>query len=67
VLIERYKLTPDQAFQVLSRASMNTNSTLRDIADHLVHTGELLSAEPRTDSGSPTARSDHGPKGPDHP
>jgi GAF domain-containing protein len=42
ILIERHKLTPDQAFQVLAHASMGTNRKLRDIADHLVRTGELL-------------------------
>ena len=41
VLIERYKLTPDQAFQLLARVSMNANRKVRDIADHLVHTGEF--------------------------
>ena len=41
VLIERYKLTADQAFQLLARASMTTNRKLRDIADDLVRTGEL--------------------------
>jgi transcriptional regulator with GAF, ATPase, and Fis domain len=41
VLIERYKLTPDQAFQLLTRASMTTNRKLRDVADDLVRTGEL--------------------------
>jgi GAF domain-containing protein len=41
VLIERYKLTPDQAFQLLARVSMNANLKVRDVADHLVHTGEL--------------------------
>ena len=42
VLIERLKLTADQAFQVLVHASMGTNRKLRDVAEHLVHTGELL-------------------------
>lgn len=41
ILIERYKLTADQAFQLLARASMSTNRKLRDVADHLVRTGEL--------------------------
>ncbi len=41
VLIERYKLTPDQAFQLLAQASMNANRKVRDVADHLVHTGEF--------------------------
>jgi GAF domain-containing protein len=42
ILIERHKLTPDQAFQVLVHASMGTNRKLRDLADHLVRTGELM-------------------------
>jgi hypothetical protein len=41
ILMERYKLTADQAFQLLARASMTTNRKVRDIADHLVRTGEL--------------------------
>ncbi|MGY1691131.1 ANTAR domain-containing protein [Geodermatophilus sp. SYSU D01105] len=41
VLIERYKLTPDQAFQLLAQASMHANRKVRDLADHLVHTGEF--------------------------
>jgi GAF domain-containing protein len=41
ILMERYKLTADQAFQLLARASMTTNRKLREIADDLVRTGEL--------------------------
>jgi GAF domain-containing protein len=41
ILMERGKLTPDQAFQVLAHASMTTNRKLRDVADHLVQTGEI--------------------------
>ena len=41
ILMERHKLTADQAFQQLTRASMHANRKLRDIADHLVRTGEL--------------------------
>jgi transcriptional regulator with GAF, ATPase, and Fis domain len=41
VLMERYKLTPDQAFQMLAQASMHANRKVRDIADQLVHTGVL--------------------------
>jgi hypothetical protein len=41
ILMERYKLTPDQTFQLLARTSMTTNRKVRDIADHLVRTGEL--------------------------
>jgi GAF domain-containing protein len=41
ILIERHKLTPDQAFQALARASQHANKKLRDVAEHLVRTGEL--------------------------
>jgi GAF domain-containing protein len=41
ILMERHKLTADQAFQMLARTSMTTNRKVRDIADHLVRTGEL--------------------------
>jgi AmiR/NasT family two-component response regulator len=41
ILMERGRLTADQAFQALAQASMRTNRKLRDIADHLVTTGEL--------------------------
>jgi GAF domain-containing protein len=41
ILMERHKLTADQAFQFLAHASMSANRKLRDIADHLVTTGEV--------------------------
>src|SRR4051794_30700553 len=41
ILMERFKLTADQAFKLLAQASMAANRKLRDIADHLVATGEL--------------------------
>ena len=41
ILIERHKLTPDQAFDALATVSMNRNVKVRDIAEHLVLTGEL--------------------------
>ncbi len=41
VLMERFKLTADQAFQLLAQVSMRTNSKIRTVADHLVHTGDL--------------------------
>ena len=43
ILMERRKITADQAFQVLAEASMRTNTKLRDIAQRLVTTGELPS------------------------
>jgi AmiR/NasT family two-component response regulator len=42
ILIERHKLTADRAFEVLVHASMASNRKLRDVADHLVSTGELI-------------------------
>jgi GAF domain-containing protein len=41
VLMERYKVTQDQAFTLLTHASQNTNVKLRDVADELVRTGAL--------------------------
>jgi GAF domain-containing protein len=41
ILMERHKLTADQAFQVLARLSMQNNRKLRDIAEELVTTGVL--------------------------
>jgi AmiR/NasT family two-component response regulator len=48
ILMERHKLTADQAFKFLAQASMAANRKLRDIAGHLVVTGELL-LPPRRD------------------
>lgn len=41
ILIERYKVTADQAFRLLAEASMHHNRKLRDLAQDLVLTGEL--------------------------
>ncbi|MGY1808238.1 ANTAR domain-containing response regulator [Blastococcus sp. SYSU D00669] len=41
ILMERHKITADQAFQLLAHASMTTNTKVRDVAEHLVRTGEL--------------------------
>jgi GAF domain-containing protein len=41
ILIERLRLTPDQAFAVLSRLSQESNTKLRDVAWRLVQTGEI--------------------------
>jgi GAF domain-containing protein len=40
ILMERYKVSADAAFQVLSRTSQDTNVRLRDVAVRLVATGE---------------------------
>jgi GAF domain-containing protein len=41
ILMERHKLPPDRAFQMLARISMQTNSQLRVVAEELVATGRL--------------------------
>ncbi len=41
ILIERYKITADAAFMVLSNASQKANRKLADVAQDLVDTGDL--------------------------
>ena len=41
ILMERYRLTADQAFQALASVSMRTNTKLRKIAEELVLTGSF--------------------------
>jgi GAF domain-containing protein len=41
VLMERFKITADQAFQALARVSMETNTKVRDVAERFVDTGEF--------------------------
>ncbi|MEW9547442.1 GAF and ANTAR domain-containing protein [Nonomuraea sp. NPDC050783] len=41
ILMERHRVTADQAFTLLVRASQQTNTKLADIARRLVDTGEL--------------------------
>jgi hypothetical protein len=41
ILMERFRLTADQAFQALTRVSMETNTKVRDVAERFVDTGEL--------------------------
>ncbi|WP_367128505.1 GAF and ANTAR domain-containing protein [Saccharothrix sp. HUAS TT1] len=43
ILMERHKLTADQAFHLLVRASQQTNLKLRVLAERLTRTGELPS------------------------
>ena len=42
ILMERHKVTDDQAFTILTHASQQTNVKLRDVAADLVRTGALL-------------------------
>ncbi|MFE4228797.1 ANTAR domain-containing protein [Arthrobacter sp. NPDC056886] len=41
ILMERFKITSQQAFQVLTRASSETQTKLRDVADRLTSSGEI--------------------------
>jgi hypothetical protein len=41
ILMERQRLTADQAFDVLKRASQRLNRRLRDVAEDLTRTGEI--------------------------
>lgn len=47
ILMERYRVTGDQAFQLLVTASQHANRKLRDIAEELTSTGVLPGATKR--------------------
>ncbi|MGA2530770.1 MAG: GAF and ANTAR domain-containing protein [Acidimicrobiales bacterium] len=49
ILIERERITGDQAFHILRQASQHLNIKLREVAQDLVDTGQ------RPDTGSPTS------------
>ena len=42
ILMERYKITAEQAFTLLTHASQRHNVKLRDVAEELATTGVLL-------------------------
>src|SRR4051812_11288386 len=44
--MERPKLTDDEAFELLVKASQQTNTKLADVAGYLVETGELVEERP---------------------
>jgi hypothetical protein len=46
ILMERFKLTADQAFRALAQVSMETNTKVRDIAERFIETGELRGDQP---------------------
>lgn len=50
ILMERERITPDQAFDVLRRASQHLNLKLREVAQQLVDTGERPFTGPTTGS-----------------
>jgi len=43
ILMERFRLSADQAFSALAQLSMESNTKVRDIAERFVQTGELPS------------------------
>ncbi|MGH3985265.1 MAG: GAF and ANTAR domain-containing protein [Pseudonocardiaceae bacterium] len=45
ILMERHKITAEQAFTLLIRASQLANTKLRDVAERLTATGELAARE----------------------
>jgi GAF domain-containing protein len=51
ILMERHKLTADQAFAVLSQVSQEHNRKLVDVARELTETGTVPAARPRRDRG----------------
>lgn len=55
ILMERHKVTADQAFRLLSETSMHTHRKVRDLAEHLVLTGELPPGTRRTGRTQPAA------------
>ena len=55
ILIERHKVTADQAFRLLVEASMHTNRKVRDLAEDLVLTGELAARTRSPDPAEPPA------------
>ena len=46
ILVERYKITGERAFAVLVQASQDTNRKLREVADELVHSGQMPQQAP---------------------
>jgi hypothetical protein len=47
ILMERHKVTGDQAFRLLAQVSQRSNSRLAEVARHLVETGELTATQGR--------------------
>jgi len=62
ILMERYEMNEDRAFAFLVRASSNSNTKLRDVAQELVDSGNRRHPDTRQDTHQ-VARND-GPKGP---
>lgn len=46
ILMARYRLREDEAFGALRRASQNSHRKIREIADEIVYTGDLVPPVP---------------------
>jgi GAF domain-containing protein len=46
ILMERYKISPQEAFRLLILASQTTNIKLSDVAEYLARTGQLATRKP---------------------
>lgn len=55
ILMERYKLSAQQAFLVLTRTSSSSNRKLREVAEHLTISGEIAGVK-RGGQGSRSSR-----------
>jgi ANTAR domain/GAF domain len=53
ILMERERITPDQAFEVLLRASLHLNVKLREVAQELIDTGTIPNTGPASTRRSP--------------
>jgi GAF domain-containing protein len=60
ILIERHRVTAEEAFRLLAESSMHTNRKVRDVAEDLVLTGVLILAPPTTAAERSPAGGDHG-------
>jgi GAF domain-containing protein len=69
ILMERHRVTADQAFRLLAEVSMHTNRKVRDLAEHLVLTGELHPdrSSPGVNRSSPGMNSGPWPRPPSRP
>jgi len=53
ILMERERISPDEAFDILRRASQHLNRKLREVAQDLVDTGERPATQPTSGKPSP--------------
>jgi hypothetical protein len=60
IIMERYKITDARAFALLVRASQHHMVKLRDLASHLVHSGEWPRPRPASSEPDPPVNLRHG-------